>query len=111
MKKVFLAGIFSLCAVAALQAQDTTATQSDRYVAPTDQQTPQAKDGQDVSAADLPAPVQDKLKSSDYSGWTVDKAKTKIKDGKTCYAVELKNGSETKKVIFDEKGNIVKEKE
>jgi len=113
MKKVILACVLSLGTVAVLQAQDSTATQSDRIAPPaqTEQQPAQAKDGKEVAAADLPAPIQDKLKSADYTGWTVDKAKTKIKDGKTCYAVELKNGSDKKKVLFDEQGNIVKEKE
>ena len=112
MKKVLLACVLSLGTFVVLQAQDTTATQSDRFAtpAPTDQQEP-AKDGKEVASADLPAPIQDKLKSTDYSGWTVEKAKTKIKDGKTCYAVDLKNGSDKKKVVFDEQGNIVKEKE
>jgi len=113
MKKVLLACILSLGTVAVLQAQDSTATQtpaqSDRYA--TDQQQPAQKEGMEVAAADLPAPIQDKLKGSDYSGWTVDKAKTKMKDGKTCYAVELKNGSEKKKIVFDESGNVIKEKD
>lgn len=110
MKKVLLACVLSIGTVAVLQAQDSTATQSDRYA--TDQQQPaQEKDGKEVASADLPAPIQEKLKSTDYSGWTVEKAKTKIKDGKTCYAVELKNGADKKKIVFDEQGNVVKEKE
>lgn len=67
--------------------------------------------GQEISVAELPAAVSTQLQSSDYTGWTVTKAHKKMKDGQTVYAVEMSQGSETKKVKFDEQGNVLKEKD
>jgi uncharacterized membrane protein YkoI len=114
MKKLALACILSLGSVAVIQAQDTTATPSDRYQTPTqDTQEPKSdySDKDVISATELPAPIQEKLKGQDYTGWMVSKAFKKEKDGKLMYAVELKNGSDTKKVKFDADGNVLKEKE
>jgi len=111
MKKLALACILSLGSVALIQAQDTTATPSDRYQTPTQEPKSDYSDKDAISATELPAPIQEKLKGQDYSGWMVSKAFKKEKDGKIMYAVELKNGSETKKVKFDADGNVLKEKE
>ena len=116
MKKLIFACLLSLGTVAVLQAQDTTSTESDRLQnPPADQQQPAPSDDYTdkdmIAATDLPAPIQDKLKSTDYSGWTVSKAFRKMKDGQTLYAVELKNGTDTKKVKFDAQGNVLKEKD
>jgi len=111
MKKLVLACMLSLGSVALLQAQDTTAAQSDRYQTPTQEPKSDYSDKDVISATELPAPIQEKLKGQDYTGWMVSKAFKKEKDGKTLYAVELKNGSETKKVKFDADGNVLKEKE
>ena len=115
MKKLVLACMLSLGSVALLQAQDSqaqdsTATQSDRYQTPSQEPKSEYSDKDAISTTELPAPIQDKLKGQDYSGWMVTKAYKKDKDGKAMYAVELKNGSETKKVKFDEQGNVLKEK-
>ena len=67
--------------------------------------------GQAITASELPAPIQTALQGQDYSGWTVASATKKEKEGKTVYAVELKNGAETKSVKFDAEGNMLKEKE
>lgn len=111
MKKLALACILSLGSVAFLQAQDSTATQSDRYQTPAQEPKSDYSDKDVISATELPAAIQDKLKSQDYSGWMVSKAFKKEKDGKTMYAVELKNGTDSKKVKFDANGNVLKEKE
>jgi len=111
MKKLALACILSLGSVAYLQAQDSTATQSDRYQTPAQEPKSDYSAKDAISATELPAPIQEKLKGTEFSGWMVSKAYKKDKDGKAMYAVELKNGSETKKVKFDEQGNILKEKD
>ena len=112
MKKFALVCMLSVGSIAFLQAQDSTATQSDRYQTPSQQEPKSDYSEKDaISATELPAAIQDKLKGQDYSGWMVSKAFKKEKDGKTMYAVELKNGSETKKVKFDEQGNVLKEKD
>lgn len=67
-------------------------------------------DSDAVSTSELPENIRQQLQSEDYSGWTISKAYKKMKDGKPCYKVELTNGSETKKVKFDEQGNVLKEK-
>ena len=110
MKKLILACMISFGAAAALQAQDTTSTQNDRY------QTP-AQGGQDsytdkdvIAEGDLPSQIQASLQSDEYKDWTVSKVYRKTKDGQPMYAVELQNGSETKKVKFDAQGKVVKEK-
>lgn len=116
MKKLIFACMFTLGSVALLHAQDSTATQSDRYQTPTQDQTPAQEPKSDysdkdaISATELPAPIQEKLRGQDYSGWMVSKAFKKDKDGKTVYAVEMKNGNDTKKVKFDAQGNVLKEK-
>lgn len=66
--------------------------------------------GEEISIAQLPAAVSEKLQSQDYVGWTVEKAKRKQKDGETIYAVELRQGNETKKVKFDAQGNEMDDK-
>lgn len=110
MKKFALACMLSLGSVALLHAQDSTATQSDRYQTPAQEPKSDYSDKDAISATELPAAIQDKLKGQDYSGWMVSKAFKKEKDGKVVYAVELKNGSDTKKVKFDADGNVLKEK-
>lgn len=113
MKKLALACMLSIGSIALLHAQDTTATQSDRYQTPTQDRDPKSdySDKDVISATELPASIQETLKGQDYSGWMVSKAFKKDKDGATMYAVELKNGSETKKVKFDANGNVLKEKD
>ncbi|HTE29059.1 MAG TPA: hypothetical protein VK666_01705 [Chryseolinea sp.] len=116
MKKLIFACLLLVGAVVGLQAQDSTATESDRFQQqPTqDQQPAQDRDNYTekdvIAASELPKPIQDQLKGQDYSGWTIDKAYRKMKDGKTTFAVELKNGTDKKKVKFDEQGNVLKEK-
>lgn len=108
MKKLLFALAFVAAGSVAALAQDTAsvATQS-----PPSSELSQDQDGQAIAASELPASVQSALQGQDYSGWTVGNAMKKEKDGKTFYAVELSNGSETKKVKFDADGNIVDEKD
>lgn len=111
MKKLALACILSLGSVGLLQAQDTTATQSDRYQTPAQEPKSDYADKDAISVTELPAPIQEKLKGQDYNGWMISKAFKKEKDGNTMYAVELKNGSDTRKIKFDADGNVLKEKD
>ncbi len=108
MKKLLFAIAFVAAGSVAALAQDATpeATQ-----APASTEYAQDQDGQAIAASELPASIQSALQGQDYSGWTVGSAMKKEKDGKTFYAVELSNGSETKKVKFDADGNVVDEKD
>ncbi len=96
-------------AVNAQQTQDTTQDRSNQYnQQQSDQYNQQDQEDQDmqrISTSELPAAVQASLEGQDYSGWTVEQAFKKDKDGQTIYAVELKQGNETKKVKFDAQGN------
>ena len=111
MKKFALACMLSLGSVALLHAQDSTATQSDRYQTAAQEPKSDYSEKDAISTTELPAPIQEKLKGQDFSGWMISKAYKKDKDGKVVYAVELKNGAETKKVKFDADGNELKDKE
>jgi hypothetical protein len=95
---------------AATQDQSTQdQDQSAQYRDDQDQGEDMTKE--EISVAELPATVSTQLESSDYRGWSVDKAFKKMKDGQTIYAVELKQGDEVKKVKFDAQGNVLKSKE
>jgi len=77
--------------------------------APADQSqtTPdQDQDRQQISASELPDAVSAKLESEDFSGWTVENCYKKTDENNMqVYIVELKQGTETKKVKFDRDGN------
>ena len=107
MKKLLFAFAFMSLASVAVMAQDTTSVSPQAPPASTETQD----QGQAIAASELPAPIQTALQGQDYSGWTVAGATKNEKDGKTIYAVELKNGAETKKVKFDAEGAMIKEKE
>lgn len=115
MKKLLFAFAFLTVGSVAVLAQDTTSVApTSPSPAPTEQApAPAPADDQDkqISASELPQPIQTALAGQDYSGWTVASATSKEKDGKTVYSVELKNGSETKKVKFDADGTVLKEKD
>jgi len=112
MKKLMFAICLMLGAVVAVNAQDTTSTTtpSSEYNTQSQNQD-QDQDKEAIAASELPAAVRASLEGQDYSGWTVGQAYRKMKDGKTVYAVEMKQGSETKMVKFDEQGNKLKEKD
>ena len=101
MKKLLLSLILCSAALFAF-AQEPAA-------APAQEQ--KSTEAQPIAASDLPAAITASLQSQDYSGWTVDKAYKKEKDGKTYYKVELKNGAESKTVKFDADGNMMKGKD
>jgi hypothetical protein len=107
MKKLLFASAFALLGSVAVMAQDSAAVSP--QTAPATEQS--GDQGQAITASELPAPIQTALQGQDYSGWTVASATKKEKEGKTIYAVELKNGAETKKVKFDAEGNMLKEKD
>jgi hypothetical protein len=112
MKKVLFAFALLFGAAAAVNAQDTTQVQDqEQSTQYNDQDQERDKDMTPIATSELPAAVRTSLESQDYSGWTVSNAFKKDKDGQTVYAVELKNGAETKKVKFDAQGNKLKEKD
>lgn len=112
MKKLLFALCFMFGAAVAVQAQDSTSTQYQNDDMTQDQgQRQDEGDKQSISISELPATVTSSLQTSDYSGWQINNAYKKEKDGETFYAVELKQGNETKMVKFDAQGNKVKEKD
>lgn len=75
---------------------------------PTQTQPSQDQDRQQISISQLPDAVTAKLESQDYSGWTVGNAYKKMDDAQgkgEIYIVELKKGTDSKKVKFDKDGN------
>ena len=107
MKKLLFAFALMIACSVAVLAQDTASTAA-QTPAPTEAPD---QDMQPIASSELPASIQTSLQGQDYSGWTVANAFKKEKDGKTMYSVELKKGTETKKVKFDADGNVVKEKD
>ncbi len=117
MKKLLFAFTLMLATTAFVFAQDTTSTQRSRDRQKTDRSSDQQSsaewnmtDKDVIAASELPQNIRQQLEGSDYSGWTVQNAYRKQKNNQTFYAVELSNGSQTKKVKFDAQGNVVKEK-
>ena len=101
MKKLLLSLILCSAALFAF-AQEPAATPA---------QDQKSTELQPIAASELPAAITASLQGQDYSGWVVDKAYKKEKDGKMIYKVELKNGAETKTVKFDADGNMLKGKD
>jgi len=99
MKKLFLP-MFALVLLSftAVQAQDTPKTENE---APA-QEVVDQDEKVEIKAEELPAAVQESLKSEDYSGWEIETVyHVKSKDQ---YEVKLKNGTESKKVKFNKEG-------
>ncbi len=118
MKKV-LAALCLMCgAVIGVNAQETTTDTQDQASTRTETQDAASQDWDKseysdkemISATELPTSVSEQLQGQDYTGWTIGNAYKKEKDGETFYAVEMKNGEETKMVKFDAQGNKKKEK-
>lgn len=66
----------------------------------------QDQDRQQIAVSELPEAVTAKLESADYSSWTVGNAYKKMDENNMeIYVVELRQGTETKKVKFDRDGN------
>lgn len=103
MKKIMLAVCLMFAGAAFVNAQE-----QDQSTKPTQTQPTQDQDGQEIAISELPDAVTASLESQDYSGWTVGTAYKKTdasKDNMEVYVVELKRGTETKKVKFDKDGN------
>jgi len=103
MKKIMLAVCLMFGGATLVAAQDQTPTQSQ-----TQTTQDQDQDRQQISVSELPEGVTAKLESQDYSGWTVGNAYKKMDDSQNeIYIVEMKQGTETKKVKFDRDGNLI----
>jgi hypothetical protein len=106
MRKLLLAVCltFGGAALVNAQATDQAKTPAQTQDAPQDQD----KDRVEITVSELPEAVTTSLESSDYSGWTVGSAYKKTdatQNNMEIYVVELKRGTETKKVKFDKDGN------
>lgn len=87
------------------QEQQTDRTQGQTQQGQT-QSMDQDQDRQQISISELPDAVTAQLESQDYSGWTVGNAYKKTgEDQKEIFIVEMRQGTETKKVKFDKDGN------
>jgi hypothetical protein len=109
MKKLMFALIATTAAFVANAQVDTTSAAGDQTQYKTEDAS-SFTEKEVIPVTDLPALVQEQLKSPDYAGWTVVNAYKKEKSGKLGYAVELKSGAETKWIKFDAQGNKIKEK-
>lgn len=93
------------------QTEDQPATQGQTQYS---QEQGQEQEGEQISISELPEPVTAKLEGQDYSGWTVGNAYKKSdasNNNEEMYVVELRRGTETKKVKFDSDGNKMDKKD
>jgi hypothetical protein len=58
-----------------------------------------------IETADLPTAVKKALESPKYKGWIINVASYNKKTDR--YAVELKNGADTKKLKFNKEGEVL----
>lgn len=101
MKKLLLAVCLMVGGATFVSAQNEPVT------TPGQTQT-QDQEGQQIAASELPDAVTAKLEGQDYSGWTVGNAYKKMDDSnQEMFVVELRQGTETKKVKFDKDGNEI----
>lgn len=106
MKKVLLIASLMFGAATLVSAQNDQSSSSSQSQTQTSQD--QDQDKQQISVSELPDAVTAKLEGQDYSGWTVGNAYKKMDDSnQQMYIVELKQGTETKKVKFDRDGNEI----
>jgi len=107
MKKIMLAVGLMFGAATLVSAQE----QQDQATTPSQTETTleQDQDRQQIAVSELPENVTAKLESQDYTGWTVGNAYKKTDEAQNeIYIIELRQGTETKKVKFDSDGNELK---
>jgi hypothetical protein len=95
MKKLFFVIVATMAAYVSNAQVDTTSAAGDQSQYKTDERA-DFSDKEVIPVSELPALVQEQLKSPDFAGWTVVNAYKKEKSGKLWYAVEMKNANETK---------------
>ena len=101
MKKLLLAVCLMFGGATLVSAQTDPSSSSSQT-----QTQDQDQDRQQISVSQLPDAVTSKLEGQDYSGWTVGNAYKKMDESnQEMYIVELRQGTETKKVKFDKDGN------
>jgi hypothetical protein len=104
MKKILLAVCLMFGGASLVVAQDQSTTPSQTQTTTQDQD----QEKQQIAVSELPDAVSAKLESQDFSGWTVGNAYKKMDESnQEMYIVELKQGTETKKVKFDRDGNEI----
>lgn len=114
MKKIIIAACLMFSGAAFVNAQDKAKDQDQSTVPaqtlPTQQQPAEDQDRQEVAISELPDAITASLESQDYSGWTIGTAYKKSDashNNMEMYVVELKRGTEIKKVKFDKDGNKI----
>jgi hypothetical protein len=106
MKKIMLAVCLMFGGATLVSAQETQSQTRTQSQTETSAQPDQDQEGQQISVSELPDAVTAKLESEDYSGWTVGTVYKKMDDSQNeIYVVEMRQGTETKKVKFDRDGN------
>jgi len=102
MKKILLAVCLMFGGASLVVAQDAQTSPQTQTQTTQDQD----QDKQQIAISELPESVTAKLESQDFAGWTVGNAYKKMDESnQEMYIVELKQGTETKKVKFDRDGN------
>ena len=103
MKRILLAVCLMFGGASLVVAQDQPSTTPSQTQTTTQDQD---QEKQQIAVSELPDAVSAKLESQDFSGWTVGNAYKKMDESnQEMYIVELKQGTETKKVKFDRDGN------
>lgn len=103
MKRILLAVCLMFGGASLVVAQDQQSTTPSQTQTTTQDQD---QEKQQIAVSELPDAVSAKLESQDFSGWTVGNAYKKMDESnQEMYIVELKQGTETKKVKFDRDGN------
>ena len=103
MKRILLAVCLMFGGASLVVAQDQQSTTPSQTQTTTQDQD---QEKQQIAVSELPDAVSAKLDSQDFPGWTVGNAYKKMDESnQEMYIVELKQGTETKKVKFDRDGN------
>lgn len=111
MKKIIIAACLMFSGAAFVNAQDKDKSKDqDQSTVPAQTQPTEDQDRQEVAISELPDAITASLESQDYSGWTIGSAYKKTDashNNMEIYVVELKRGTEIKKVKFDQDGNKI----
>lgn len=108
MKRVIFSLIAVLFAFVAVNAQVTDTTRQRQQTQPGINQG-QQDDYVRIRIEELPDEVQTTLEGNEYNNWEVSNAYRSNTTGN--YRIEVRNGAQTKMLMFDEEGKLLKNKE